>query len=624
MRLSSGSLLSGNSLCRRPLLSASEDHRPQFRRPRHRHQRRTNYCARPQRKTSGKLMLKPGICCYQESLSVCSRRRDRRYFRDHDDNEDRPQPNDGPADLVCSNITLLAQRRRHRCRHQERNGVVADTDIATTTANYNRAKGNATLFSATAFAASILSSGLPALIHKKTLSHAAQTTEHVNNNHNHMMHCTVDKSTQNLNTNEAMEVGTASKNTPENTRLSYMQDPATMVRHLFLQELLVTTAVIIVFIATRTIYTVLRRRWARITVIVIGGGPIGLTATYIASKCGRVARLVLYEELCRSALVNRLNQLAFDFQSITFLKGLGIDFDNLEGCWQNNSFATRAGIFQEYLLNLLGKVDIPMDLKFQTKFTRNHVKETEDNPGRIVVIVCDGSQGSSGRLLGISDECVQHSCNTYGAIATLDRNNERQEVPMSEKRIHHLTFDLTSYGADSLDENYTPGFSMKLFGSSRHRYMTLVTPKIESKCVKALRVILDRSMMRNIFMKCFNTFRSDNEAKLAESEALKNMKFSPRLFEIKLFQRYESVAYYSDPDIFILAEGDAARCYNFSTGMDVNIGIKGLVSLPTFLDMVSWAETENHITSALGYKARYADKVCRDIVKHGLREYMFT
>ena len=70
-------------------------------------------------------------------------------------------------------------------------------------------------------------------------------------------------------------------------------------------------------------------------------------------------------------------------------------------------------------------------------------------------------------------------------------------------------------------------------------------------------------------MKCFNTFRSENEAKLAESEALKNMKFSPRLFEIKLFQRHESVAYYSDPDIFILAEGDAVRCYNFSTGQSI-------------------------------------------------------
>lgn len=509
---------------------------------------------------------------------------------------------------MCSNLTSAPSQQ---ARATDIRGVAVAGDIGFGL--------NSTLVSAAALATSILT-GLPSLIQKPTLQHTTQT----DNAKNYMMHCNVDKSRQPSNPNGAMGPNTAAKSTPEPTRISYLHDPASMVRQLFLQELLVTTAVIIVFIAIRTVYTVMRRRWARITVIVIGGGPIGLTATYIASKCARVARLVLYEELCRSALVNRLNQLAFDLKSITFLKGLGIDFDNLEGCWQNSSFATRAGIFQEYLLNLLEKVDIPMDLKFQTKFTRNHVKEAEETPGRIVVIVCDGSQGSSGRLLGISDECIQHSCNTYGAIATLDRNNEKQEVPMSEKRIHHLTFDLTSYGADSLDEKYTPGFSMKLFGSSRHRYMTLVTPKCESKCVKALRVILDRSMMRNIFMKCFNTFRSDNEAKLAESEALKNMKFSPRLFEIKLFQRHESVAYYSDPDIFILAEGDAARCYNFSTGMDVNIGIKGLVSLPPFLDMVSWAETENHITSALAYKARHADRVCREIVKHGLREYMFT
>ncbi|XP_036368549.1 uncharacterized protein LOC118767619 [Octopus sinensis] len=257
-------------------------------------------------------------------------------------------------------------------------------------------------------------------------------------------------------------------------------------------------------------------------------------------------------------------------------------------------------------------------------FSRSHVKEAEETDGRIVVIVCDGAQGSCGRLLGISDECIQHSCNTYGAIASLERNCERQEFPMAEKRIHQLIFDLTSYGVDSLDESYTPGFSLKLFGSNRHRYMTLVIPKCESKCVKALRVILDRSMMRNIFTKCFNTFRFENETKLAESEALKNMKFSPRLFEIKMFQRQENVAYFSDPDIFILAEGDAAMCYNFSTGMDVNIGLKNLVTLPNFLEMVSWAETENHITSVLTYKTRHTEKVCRNFVRCGLREYMFS
>lgn len=56
------------------------------------------------------------------------------------------------------------------------------------------------------------------------------------------------------------------------------------------------------------------------------------------------------------------------------------------------------------------------------------MKEAEETIGRIVVIVCDGAQGSCGRLLGISDECIQHSCNTYGAIASLERNCERQEV----------------------------------------------------------------------------------------------------------------------------------------------------------------------------------------------------
>lgn len=73
-------------------------------------------------------------------------------------------------------------------------------------------------------------------------------------------------------------------------------------------------------------------------------------------------------------------------------------------------------------------------------------------------------------------------------------------------------------------------------------------------------------MMRNIFLKCFNSFKNDCESHITESCALKFMKFSPRLFEIKLSQRRETVAYYEDLDIFVLAEGDAARCYNFHTG----------------------------------------------------------
>lgn len=73
-------------------------------------------------------------------------------------------------------------------------------------------------------------------------------------------------------------------------------------------------------------------------------------------------------------------------------------------------------------------------------------------------------------------------------------------------------------------------------------------------------------MMRNIFLKCFNTYKSESESTLSDSYALKHMKFSPRLFEIKLSQRLETAAYFQDMDIFVVAEGEAARCYNINTG----------------------------------------------------------
>lgn len=73
-------------------------------------------------------------------------------------------------------------------------------------------------------------------------------------------------------------------------------------------------------------------------------------------------------------------------------------------------------------------------------------------------------------------------------------------------------------------------------------------------------------MMRNIFIKCFNTCRTKSEGELSDTWALRHMRFSPRLFDIKLFQRMETVAYFEDADMFVLAEGEANRCYNFQTG----------------------------------------------------------
>ena len=73
-------------------------------------------------------------------------------------------------------------------------------------------------------------------------------------------------------------------------------------------------------------------------------------------------------------------------------------------------------------------------------------------------------------------------------------------------------------------------------------------------------------MMRNIFLKCFNTYKPQDEAGISDSYCLNNMKFSPRLSEIRLSQRIENVAYVDDCDLFVITEGEAARTYNFSTG----------------------------------------------------------
>ena len=72
--------------------------------------------------------------------------------------------------------------------------------------------------------------------------------------------------------------------------------------------------------------------------------------------------------------------------------------------------------------------------------------------------------------------------------------------------------------------------------------------------------------MRNIFQVCYNTYKDESESRMTEKHALRNMAFSPRLFEIKLFQRMESVMYVEDGDVFVVTEGEAARHTNFYSG----------------------------------------------------------
>ncbi|CAL1542508.1 unnamed protein product [Lymnaea stagnalis] len=387
-----------------------------------------------------------------------------------------------------------------------------------------------------------------------------------------------------------------------------------------LHQIIISALVVTCFVCTKTLVDSFRRRNARVSVVIVGAGPIGLTSMLVAAKTGRARRIVLYEELCKQVLFNRPHQIAFDVKSVHFLKRLGVDFDNIEGCWDMGCFYTRLGVFQEYMLTTVPRLDVPVDVRFGTKFSRDSLRDLEKIEGRKLVIACDGSSGQAARLLGLSDEFAQHTCKAYGAVAALDRPDECQ-IPMPERLVHNLHFDLTAYGSETSEVNGYQGFSFKVFGTSRHRYMALSIPKCESPQVKSLRTVLDRSMMRNIFLKCFNTYKADSEPRLSDPMAVKHMKFSPRLFEVKLSQRVETTAYFQDLNMFVVAEGEAARCYNIHTGMDVNVGIKGLMSLSNFISVICVAETEHSIVQALIQKNKDADRICRDFIRSGLVEY---
>lgn len=386
--------------------------------------------------------------------------------------------------------------------------------------------------------------------------------------------------------------------------------------------LVFTLSAVAVFVGTRKMFCKIRREMAHLSVIVVGAGPIGLTSALIAVQCRKVQTLIIYEEERKSNLEQRSYQIAIQPSSIAFLRSYGVDFENLEGLWHDGCFYTRVGIYLEYIMNILPLYSSNVEFHFKTKFGRDSCDVVDNIVGRKLVICCDGSSGLASRALGLSDECLMHSSGIYGAVAAIERNNCTL-VPTPEKRIHNLSFDLSAYSSTAYDEDGRSRFTLKIFGNSKCRYLALAVNKCDSNVVRALKTVLDKSMMRNIFLKCFNIYKLSNEASISDSYCLNNMKFSPRLFEIKLSQRMESAAYISDCDLFVITEGEASRSYNFNTGMDINIGIKGLSSLQPFIEKVAVAETEHSIMSTLVYKMEHSDRVCKDFLKHGLKEYMF-
>ena len=81
----------------------------------------------------------------------------------------------------------------------------------------------------------------------------------------------------------------------------------------------------------------------------------------------QVSRIIVFEERCRHDLVCRPQQIAIDAKTTAFLQSLGVDFDNIEGCREKGCFFTRAGVFLEYMLSIIQRLDVPIDLRLNCK-----------------------------------------------------------------------------------------------------------------------------------------------------------------------------------------------------------------------------------------------------------------
>ncbi|XP_048829720.1 uncharacterized protein si:dkey-234i14.6 [Brienomyrus brachyistius] len=374
------------------------------------------------------------------------------------------------------------------------------------------------------------------------------------------------------------------------------------------------------------------RQWrAKVSVLIVGSGPVGLTAALVAVRSGKVLKLTVLDERPRTALLCRPQQIALDPRSVKFLLGLGVDFDNMEGCWHNEHFFTKIGVFQEYLLSILEQKKQKVNVKVHlgVKFTEDYLRRVPGPDWPRIIVVADGSCGDSCSVLGISSDYIVESCNAYGANATIERLDQRQ-VPTPEIRAHSLYFDLSAYGVDAIKETrgatqaaaMRPGFHLKIYGTFRNRYMALMCPLSDSKMVRFLRHTTNSSIMKNIFYQSFNAYKTDIEPRLNELTQ-RHMQCSRKLFEVLLSHRRVSAAYIEGDNVAVTVEGEAARVLNFDTGCGVNLGMRGLESLGRFIYRTATAVDQNDVLEALSAKIQHSKQVAESFRQTGLASAMF-
>ena len=84
---------------------------------------------------------------------------------------------------------------------------------------------------------------------------------------------------------------------------------------------------------------------------------------------------------------------------------------------------------------------------------------------RTLVVVADGVLGLSTSHLGLSDEFILQSCQSFGAVCALERLDVPQ-FPTPETRVNRLKLDLSAFGSEyRLPELSQAAFDLKIYGN---------------------------------------------------------------------------------------------------------------------------------------------------------------
>jgi len=127
------------------------------------------------------------------------------------------------------------------------------------------------------------------------------------------------------------------------------------------------------------------------------------------------------------------------------------------------------------------------------QFKRDSALAIDAIQGKKLVICCDGRNGIASQELGLSDENIYHSTGSYGALAIIDRPGQTL-IPQPEQRIHNIGFDLSAYVPSAYEEDGKSKFTLKIFGNTRSRLLAIAVRKSDSKVVRALKTVLDKSV----------------------------------------------------------------------------------------------------------------------------------